>query len=74
MNPVVESHLREPLATNEQFQSKVKCRIFSAEAQYSPLRAFIPAMLALLALLLMSALLVLPQLLSKDQEAPQIPR
>ena len=47
---------------------QVKCREFSGEAQHSPLPAFIPVMLALLALSAMSSLLLLLQLLSKDQQ------
>ena len=61
-------------ATNEQFLSKVKFREFSGETQHSPLPAFVPVMLALIALLAVSSLLVLPQQLSKDQVTSQILR
>ena len=48
----------------------MKCRQFSGEAQHNPLPAFILVMLALLALVAMSSLLVLRYLLIKDQVSP----
>ena len=48
----------------------MKCRQFSGEAQHNPLPAFILVMLALLALVSMSSILVLLYLLIKDQVSP----
>lgn len=48
----------------------MKCRQFLGEAQHNPLPAFILVMLALLALVAMSSLLVLRYLLIKDQVSP----
>lgn len=48
----------------------MKCRQFSGEAQHNPLPAFIFVMLALLALVSMSSILVLLYLLIKDQVSP----
>lgn len=48
----------------------MKCRQFSGEAQHNPLPAFILVMLALLALVSMSSILVLLYMLIKDQVSP----